>query len=321
METFLKHNLESILCMDVIRIIGDYALFKGVLISQEKDWCGVTCLLVQPDEVTSGSKIIAGLHDGKITTWHLDLLHLSHISTKQCHNSSVTSLANVGNTQYISGSSDSTIRSINRKISFPSPIMALAVSPTIIAIGDTTGVRIYNYILDTIKSMFFKSDNCVDVLHHHGAIADLRFIGTSLITTSYNIIHVWDIHHYSYYFHVSKDYVCDAEIISLAVTDSEINSEIIVGLINGDIVLFRGDEKFVLVGHMQRVSALLMHPDGRIISGSYDTTIRIWEWDCRLQTYTSTIIYTHTHKIMSLAALPAGNVVAGSSDGSIYIFA
>ena len=74
-----------------------------------------------------------------------------------------------------------------------------------------------------------------------------------------------------------------------------------------------------LEGHTSSVECLQAVPDGRIISGSNDNTLRIWslrmdgKWD-------STILKGHTDFVRCLQALPDGRIVSGSADNTIRIW-
>lgn len=75
----------------------------------------------------------------------------------------------------------------------------------------------------------------------------------------------------------------------------------------------------ILEGHTDDVRALAVLPDGQIVSGSCDKTIRIWaslghgkEEIC---------LKGHTSHVYALAVLPDGRIVSGSDDGTIRIWA
>ena len=60
-----------------------------------------------------------------------------------------------------------------------------------------------------------------------------------------------------------------------------------------------------------------MLPDGRVVSGSDDNTLRVWDaaaGQC-LQT-----LEGHQSRITSVAVLPDGRVVSGSDDGSLRVW-
>ena len=75
----------------------------------------------------------------------------------------------------------------------------------------------------------------------------------------------------------------------------------------------------VLEGHTGWVSCLQVLPDGRIVSGSDDRTIRIWsrgadgEWQ-------NEVLRGHAGWIRCLQVLPDGRIVSGNRDGTLCIW-
>lgn len=72
-----------------------------------------------------------------------------------------------------------------------------------------------------------------------------------------------------------------------------------------------------LNGHTSYISTLVVLPDGRLASGSYDNTIRIWDIESRRCVATLT---GHTIGISSLQVLPDGRLASGSWDNTIRIW-
>ena len=76
-----------------------------------------------------------------------------------------------------------------------------------------------------------------------------------------------------------------------------------------------------LVGHASYVRSLTVLPDGRLLSGSYDCTIRVWgegALSVRGGGGTAACAATlvgHTSLVMSLVVLRDGAVASGSGDG------
>ena len=90
----------------------------------------------------------------------------------------------------------------------------------------------------------------------------------------------------------------------------------------------RSMESVVLKRNYQRVEqiyvdsgVLCLHvlPDGRIVSGSEDRTIRIWTKGTD-GAWSSEGLKGHTDSVFCLQALPDGRIVSGSSDNSIRIW-
>ena len=78
----------------------------------------------------------------------------------------------------------------------------------------------------------------------------------------------------------------------------------------------------VISGHTRGVSALAALPDGRLLSGSWDSTLKVW--DVRVLSVrggagadTCAATIAGAGYVMALAVLPDGRVVSGSWDGTV----
>jgi len=74
-----------------------------------------------------------------------------------------------------------------------------------------------------------------------------------------------------------------------------------------------------LIGHDRSVWRLHALPDGKIVSGSWDKSIRIWSKD-QNDVWTHETVGCHGGYVCPLQALPDGRIVSGSSDNSIRIW-
>jgi WD40 repeat protein len=73
----------------------------------------------------------------------------------------------------------------------------------------------------------------------------------------------------------------------------------------------------ILHGHHGHVNALAVLPDGRVVSGSNDKTVRVWNLE------TGRVLATfHGHEgyVNALAVLPNGRVVSGSHDNTVRVW-
>ncbi len=73
----------------------------------------------------------------------------------------------------------------------------------------------------------------------------------------------------------------------------------------------------ILLGHTERVNALAVLPDGRVVSGSRDEAVRLW--DVRTGRAVATL-HGHQDSVLALAALPDGRVVSGSADKTLRVW-
>ena len=74
-----------------------------------------------------------------------------------------------------------------------------------------------------------------------------------------------------------------------------------------------------LTGHTSHVTALTVLPDGRLVSGSGDNTLRVWEG--RGSAYACVATLTgHTHYVSALTVLPDGRLVSGSTDQTLRLW-
>ena len=72
-----------------------------------------------------------------------------------------------------------------------------------------------------------------------------------------------------------------------------------------------------LQGHTETVWATAIHPDGHIVSGSLDNTLRIWSAQGEHQV----TLRGHTDDVFAVAIHPDGRIVSGSRDGTLRIWA
>lgn len=83
-----------------------------------------------------------------------------------------------------------------------------------------------------------------------------------------------------------------------------------------DYATFKGITVQTLKGYLINVSCMVVLPDGRLATGSWDTTIRVWD----LTTATSQVLRGHTKTIKCLVILPDGRLASGSWDKTIQLW-
>jgi WD40 repeat protein len=72
-----------------------------------------------------------------------------------------------------------------------------------------------------------------------------------------------------------------------------------------------------LTGHTDSVSCVCVLPDGRVVSGSYDESLRLWNPDTGACERTLT---GHTSVVSCVCVLPEGRVVSGSGDSTLRLW-
>ena len=76
-----------------------------------------------------------------------------------------------------------------------------------------------------------------------------------------------------------------------------------------------GGEARVLEGHQGNVNAVVFLPDGRLVSGGYDATVRIWP-----EAAGAPLVVTLPAPVNALAASPRSEIAAAGADGAVRIF-
>jgi WD40 repeat protein/tRNA A-37 threonylcarbamoyl transferase component Bud32 len=72
-----------------------------------------------------------------------------------------------------------------------------------------------------------------------------------------------------------------------------------------------------LQGHEDYVTALVVLSDGRVVSGSRDNTLKLWDMK---QSQCLATLQGHTNTVSALAVLPDGRVVSGSGDTTLKLW-
>jgi hypothetical protein len=73
----------------------------------------------------------------------------------------------------------------------------------------------------------------------------------------------------------------------------------------------------VFEGHTGGVTALAVLPDGRIASGGWDHSVRLWDPSARIKPQ---VFEGHTDDVTALAVLPDGRIASGSKDHSVRLW-
>ena len=73
----------------------------------------------------------------------------------------------------------------------------------------------------------------------------------------------------------------------------------------------------MLEGHTENVSCVSVLPDGRVVSGSWDSTLRVWN---AATGACERVLEGHTHWVTCVSVLPDGRVVSGSDDKTLRVW-
>ena len=111
----------------------------------------------------------------------------------------------------------------------------------------------------------------------------------------------------------------NAPLVSLAFTAD--NFEIIVGDALGTVSFVSIETGFTnqrLFGHSAAINAILVHPNGQIVTASSDRTIKVWH----SVKYTKQLArkFKDSDRVTSLALDPAGNIYSANASGIIRKF-
>jgi WD40 repeat protein len=78
-----------------------------------------------------------------------------------------------------------------------------------------------------------------------------------------------------------------------------------------------GPHDSVLTGHVGHITALAALPDGRLVSGAKDKTVRVWD----LSGATAPVVLEgHADKVTAVAAAPDGRVVSAAKDKTVRLW-
>ena len=75
-----------------------------------------------------------------------------------------------------------------------------------------------------------------------------------------------------------------------------------------------------LTGHTDRVAGIGVLPDGRVLSGSDDTTIKVWDLEKPDGEQCTHTLTGHTSWVRCIGVLPDGRVLSGSDDRTIKVW-
>ena len=78
-----------------------------------------------------------------------------------------------------------------------------------------------------------------------------------------------------------------------------------------------GEMRLCLTGHKTQVNTIALLPNGDLVSGSFDQTLKIWNLESGVL---KTTLRGHSHTVSSLAILSGNRIASGSGDNSVKIW-
>lgn len=87
---------------------------------------------------------------------------------------------------------------------------------------------------------------------------------------------------------------------------------IIFGSRNHNIYILKDEKWKILQGHTSSVTCLAESPDGSIVSGSHDNTVRVWKMGADSQWGCQVVLQGHTSNVTCLVVRSDGSIVSGS---------
>lgn len=273
----LHHALDRVLIPELVNIVGEYVIFRGIAGESLDGHCGWVTRVV----ALSDQHLVSASQDKTVRVWDL-ITRTSIVLTG--HTNMVNALTMLGN-RVVSGSHDHTIR-----------IWDLS---SLSGLSDLSS-------LDPGTIM----ETCVILKGHTGpieevcAFPDAHLLKGHIISKSYDkTIRIWDLSSKTSY--TLKDYPGSAASM-IVLRDGRL----FLGLWSGNIEVrdLVTNTINILSGHTRGVVSLVELYDGRLACGCSDGTIRMWD----LTTGVFSMLESHTYPVKALSVLTDGRLVSGS---------
>jgi WD40 repeat protein len=278
---------------------------------------GASAVAVLPD-----GRVVSGSSDGTLRVWDLTTGRITR--TLEGHTGRVGALAVLPDGRFVSGSSDGTLRVWNLAIDQPrtlegqlAPVKALAVLPDDrIVSGASNGIlRVWNLATCKTTATFGGQTDVLAI----AVLPDGRVVSGSSDST----LRVWD----PATGETIRTIQATTWVSAVAVLPG---ARVACGLSDGTLWVWdltTGKTEMTLpaptrTGTLAAYSelcyfvAVALLPDGRIVFGFEDGTLRIWD----LTTGETTGPLEQPSTVTAIAVLPDGCVVSGSRDGTLRVW-
>jgi WD40 repeat protein len=279
---------------------------------------GITSLAVLPDgRVVSGAKKTEDYYT-RVTVHNIDTGTRQYING---HTDDVLSVAVLSDGRIVTGSA-STLKvwdlndyvsnydtTFHNSFQTHSRVNSVDVSGDSVVTGLANGnVKVYG-VLQCPHTLVGHGDRVTDI----AVLSNGNIVSGSLDRT----IRVWNLAVGTHYSIQMQGEVNSVDVFGYSVV-SGLSKGSVVGTITGSVELFDLFESLhTLEGHTDRIISVAVFPDGRIVSGSRDKTVKVWNKDLSGDHQTLT---GHIDTVMSVAVMPDGRVVSGSWDRSAKVW-
>ena len=283
--------------------------------SQQLSTRGLTSIQLTKDDTLA----VLSSKDGKLHIYNLESHHLVYSIT--LHDSPITALALSTCNKYVySGSEDSLIKIWNVQEQFEEfQIKAHSESVTCLHVNQVNGLILSGSKDETINLWVSKDKYLVKKLSGHDRQIFTVTSSSSFIATGSadQTVIVWDYKTMSV-----KSRIADLPDRVLSLAFALDARSLYIGLANGDIFasdLSQDAKPSKVAGHAEAVTCLIQNKDKRLISGSNDHSVVVWDLSAEftpLHTFNE-----HKQKVSALAySEPIEYLASGSADKVIILW-